>query len=232
MNNSIKKGVVVSVILLFVSVSVIPSTGINVEKSSTVSFDGDTLYVGGNGTGNYSKIQDAIDNASDGDTVFVYGDSSPYYENVVVNKSINLIGEDRKTTIINGGESRHIVMILADWINIRGFTLTGSFGGTYYSGVYIKSDFNTVQECNSINNEGSGITLFGRNNLIDNNKIAENRHYGIYIVGPHQEMNNTISNNSFIFNGVDGIAIWDGSNCNNDNKIYHNDFKFHNYKKV
>ncbi|UCF13148.1 MAG: hypothetical protein JSW06_02545 [Thermoplasmatales archaeon] len=47
-NNLIKKGLVVSVILLFVSVSVIPSTGTNVvEKSSNVSFDGNTLYVGG-----------------------------------------------------------------------------------------------------------------------------------------------------------------------------------------
>jgi hypothetical protein len=33
---------------------------------------GKTLYVGGSGEGNYTKIQDAIDNASKGDTVFVY----------------------------------------------------------------------------------------------------------------------------------------------------------------
>ena len=31
-----------------------------------------TLYVGGSGEGNYTKIQDAIDDASDGDIVFVY----------------------------------------------------------------------------------------------------------------------------------------------------------------
>jgi len=36
-----------------------------------------TLYVGGNGVGNYSSIQDAIDSASDGDTVYVY--SGIYY---------------------------------------------------------------------------------------------------------------------------------------------------------
>jgi hypothetical protein len=32
---------------------------------------GDIFYVGGSGEGNYSTIQDAVDNASDGDTVFV-----------------------------------------------------------------------------------------------------------------------------------------------------------------
>jgi hypothetical protein len=53
------------------------------EQTSTLG-RGKTLYVGGDGDGNYTRIQDAIDNASDEDTVFVYDDSSPYYENVVV----------------------------------------------------------------------------------------------------------------------------------------------------
>ena len=59
-----------------------------------------TLYVGGSGPNNYTKIQDAINDASDGDTVFVYNDSIPYYEHIIINKSINLIGEDKDTTII------------------------------------------------------------------------------------------------------------------------------------
>ena len=62
---------------------------------------GNTLYVGGSGPNNYTSIQDAIDNASDGDTIYVY--SGIYYENVVINKRINLIGEDRNGTIIDGG---------------------------------------------------------------------------------------------------------------------------------
>ena len=32
---------------------------------------GNILYVGGTGPGNYSRIQDSIDNASEGDMVFV-----------------------------------------------------------------------------------------------------------------------------------------------------------------
>jgi hypothetical protein len=34
--------------------------------------NGNTLYVGGSGPNNYSKIQDAIDNASGRDTIFVH----------------------------------------------------------------------------------------------------------------------------------------------------------------
>ena len=68
----IKKGLVAAVILLFISVSVIPSTATVVEKKSIMLtfYDGDTLYVGGDGSGNYSKIQDAIDDASDGEMYF------------------------------------------------------------------------------------------------------------------------------------------------------------------
>lgn len=47
-------------------------------------FDGKTLYVGGDGPGNYTKIKDAIDDSSDGDTVFAY--SGTYKENLIVNK--------------------------------------------------------------------------------------------------------------------------------------------------
>ena len=35
------------------------------------NYNGNTLYVGGSGPGNFTKIQDAIDNASNGKTVFV-----------------------------------------------------------------------------------------------------------------------------------------------------------------
>jgi len=66
----------------------------SIDINSTYDFVltplGKTLYVGGSGAGNYTRIQDAIDNASDGDTVFVY--SRRYIENIVIEKSLSLIG--------------------------------------------------------------------------------------------------------------------------------------------
>ena len=91
-----KKLLVVGVIVLFLGVAFAPSTGATDVKRNTISTaKGDTLYVGGNGTGNYSKIQDAINDSSDGDTVYVYDDSSPYYENLIVDKPITLKGENK-----------------------------------------------------------------------------------------------------------------------------------------
>lgn len=78
-----------------------------------------------------------------------------------------------------------------------------------------------------IDSMGSGITLYGCNNLVNNNIISENGGYGIWVIEPHQEMNNTISNNSIILNKLDGIRF---NEINNDNKIYHNDF-FNNLRR-
>ena len=102
------KGLIFAIIIFLVGIGVILANGMVLKQSNTPINRG-TLYVGGGGSGNYSKIQDAIDNASSGDTVFVYNDSSPYYENVVVYKLINLIGEDKETTIIDGGGSGNTI---------------------------------------------------------------------------------------------------------------------------
>jgi hypothetical protein len=54
------------IILLFIGMSISSSTGFNLEKKSTISLDRKTLYVGGRGPGYYTKMEDAIDDASDG----------------------------------------------------------------------------------------------------------------------------------------------------------------------
>ena len=100
------------------------------KKPSQSLFPGETFYVGGSGPGNFSKIQDAIDAASDGDTVFVYNDASPYFENLVIEKSITLEGEDKETTRILGDESSDfvIVNISADDVTVSGFTIQPNSG--------------------------------------------------------------------------------------------------------
>ena len=67
--------VILSVVALLAGMCVIPSTvSVTVEQSSISTLYGNVLYVGGTGPKNYTKIQNAIDNASNGDTVFVFDD--------------------------------------------------------------------------------------------------------------------------------------------------------------
>ncbi|MBA7636879.1 hypothetical protein ES703_44507 [subsurface metagenome] len=95
----------------------------DIEQSTMPTPLGNILYVGGNGTGNYSKIQDAINAAWYGDTVFVYDDSSPYYENLQIKRGINLIGEDKNTTVIDGNKQDSVIEILNDDVMVSGFTI-------------------------------------------------------------------------------------------------------------
>jgi len=104
--------------------SITPSFAVdNVKKSSTLVSNGNTLYVGGIGPDNYTRIQDAVDNASDGDTVFVFDDSSPYFECLFLNKTLSLVGEDRNSTVVDANEMGSVVEIYADGCLVSGFTL-------------------------------------------------------------------------------------------------------------
>ncbi|ODS38373.1 MAG: hypothetical protein A7315_12485 [Candidatus Altiarchaeales archaeon WOR_SM1_79] len=155
-----------------------------------------TLYVGGLNPGNYSKIQWAIDNASDGDTVFVY--NGTYYENVIVNKTINLTGEDKNNTIINGSGSGDVVIINSDFVNFTGFKVIASGDGLWDSGVVLK----IAKNCN-----------------ISNNIIASNRH-GLFL--NHSNLSNFYNNNISENNGCAFIMIYSNDNYVITNKVFMN----------
>ena len=111
----VKKGIILTIVILILVVGIIPFvSGIVVGSFSIQTSDENILYVGGLSFGNYSSIQDAINDAFNGCTIFVYNDSSPYYENVVIHKTINLIGEDIDTTIIDGENRGDVVLVSAN----------------------------------------------------------------------------------------------------------------------
>ncbi len=174
-----RKIITLGIMLLFLGMT-ISSTGFNLENQSIKPLSsGNILYVGGSGTGNYSKIQDAIDNASNGDTVFVYAYSSPYYENLIVDKSINLIGEDRDTTVIDGKAIGTVIDVNADWVHITSLTIRNSKFASFpefFGGIHLKSNNCIISNNYIIENEGDGIILHNSNdNNINNNIIEKNR---------------------------------------------------------
>lgn len=145
-----KKTIALGVVFLFVCMSFTSISGIQINNQTVKHSDrGSVLYVGGSGEGNYSNIQDAINDADDGDTVFVFDDSSPYQlgNYLMIRKSINLIGENRDTTVISGkidfinysDYTEHLIIIYhTDWINVSGFT----FQNCEFSGIDIEeSDY-------------------------------------------------------------------------------------------
>lgn len=68
----------------------------------------------------YNTISEAANNSGSGDTIYVY--NGTYQENVFVDKSVSLIGENKNTTFILG------MVVFYDTINVEisGFTFTKS----------------------------------------------------------------------------------------------------------
>jgi parallel beta-helix repeat protein len=215
-----KRILALGIILLFIGMSISSSTGFTVREQSTIPLNGKTLYVGGSGPGNYTKIQDAINDASGGDTVYVF--NGTYYENINVTKSINLIGEDRKTTIINGSENKEIVKITSDNVSINGFMINGNsknglkiissknivsnniFSNCLYS-IRLYDSFNNEIFQNIIDNNSIGIELStSSTNKIYNNFISNNRN-GILVW--YSSLNNHIKNNSIESNQQLGVRL-------------------------
>jgi len=210
-SNMVYKTLVFGVIVLFLCMSITPAVAINnVKKSNLPLSDGNTLYVGGIGDGNYSKIQDAIDNASDGDTVFVY--NGTYYENIDIDKyGISLIGEDKDTTIIDGSGILSVILIVENNydVTISGFTIQNAGSNIWDdAGIEIHSGFNKITGNIIRGNPQHGIII---NNYVDSacnditqNIIIDNKHgitldYAIY----NNVYENYVANNSIgIFVGT------------------------------
>jgi len=161
------------------------------------------------GKGNYSKIQNAIDNASDNDTIFVH--SGTYYENIDVYKSIELIGVGRDTTIIDGNKSGDVIHISANWIKISGFTIQNGGDGIYDAGVYVHSSNIDINN-NLILNSSHGIYLDRetKKNNVSNNIILNNQN-GLYLIS---SIYNNISFNHITNNTHYGLYVRDNSNYN------------------
>jgi parallel beta-helix repeat protein len=173
---------VIGIIFLLVGVSVIPSTVGIIDKKTTIGY----LISRG-------FIQDLIDNASDGDTIYI--PSGTYYEHIVIDKSISLIGEDKHTTIIDGNDTfgGSAITIQKDNVTVTNFTIQK--GRTY--GVKIYTSYNTISN-NIITQNNYGIDIYGdfitiKDNLIYNNQIINNSRGSIDI--NHWVKRTTISHN-------------------------------------
>ena len=216
----LRKGLAVTVILLFVGICVVPSTAVQeLREVSSVSFDGNTLYVGGSGQNNYTKIQDAIDNSSYGDTVFVY--SGTYVENIDIplhKDGINIIGEDKNNTIIDGEDNGYVITMSSDFVNITNFYLRGNYG-IHLWGLYNNISNNNILSRYLENEEsyiGIEMVLSNRFNTISGNYINGFSEYGIYA---HESWGNIFINNTITDCSI-GIRMYDsGENFIFKNKI-------------
>ena len=162
-----------------------------------------TLYVGGSGPGNYSRIQPAIDAANIGDTVYVY--SGFYLGGITINKTLNFTGEDRDMTFLSDGGLGDVISVSADWVNISGFTVTNGSAEWDRAGITLSQVQNSrIFNCDVSSNRHHGIFLYDSNdNTISDNTISSNDMGGIYLLYSN---NSTITGNTLSKNFL-GITL-------------------------
>jgi parallel beta-helix repeat protein len=166
----------------------------------------------------YMTIQEAINapETLNGHTIFV--ETGTYYEHVVVNKTVSLIGENRDSTIIDGNATGTVVYITVNSVTISSFTLQNS-GVFPDSGIRLDSASNNSIVGNKItNNDLDCIWLFdSSSNYIYGNDIA-NYWNGIYL---YASSSNTISGNNITADYGYGIGVRYSSNYNviSENRI-------------
>ena len=162
----------------------------------------------------YSSIQEAIDNSLEGDTIYVK--SGIYHENLGINKSLSLVGENRDTTIIDGNPSKgyRVSINIHDTknVSVSGFKLL--YGD---AGVQIWS----VKNCNISGNRIAGGQHGIKMSSSENNNITGNIFESIELSGSIRldgSSHNFIYRN-YISSFVEGIQIYSSHNNIAENTI-------------
>ncbi len=178
-------------------------------RSDTPIYD---IKVDKNDKSAYNSIQDAINHAPQDSTIYVK--TGVYSEIITINKKINLIGEDKDTTLINptSKKNSYAVRITTSGVKLSGFSIQNKGEGLYTTGIKISVSGVTVENCD-IFDTPIGIALWSSDNKITNSRFWGCEDEGIAFLGsPTVECNNNIIENCEFFDNCDGIELQYSSN--------------------
>jgi parallel beta-helix repeat protein len=124
----------------------------------------------------YVTIQEAVDAAIEGDRVEVA--SGTYHENVIVSKALSLVGENKRTTIIDSSYYGTVLFIASDNVTVKGFKIQNS-GEWVYCGIKISNSKNSIIYENILKNNYCGVGLTSCVNCSVTLNIFEDNHIGV-----------------------------------------------------
>ncbi|UCD14002.1 MAG: right-handed parallel beta-helix repeat-containing protein [Thermoplasmatales archaeon] len=145
---------VITIVFLLSNVLVVNSCCVQVETPNGSVVNRKTIYVNINNTEGpwngtlefpYQHIYDAVENANAGDVIYVF--SGIYYENVIVDKSLSIIGENKSNSIIDGMYKEFVIHSIEDYVSINNFTIRNSGGYMHNAGIKVESKNNLITNC-------------------------------------------------------------------------------------
>src|SRR5690606_17736754 len=177
------------------------------------------------------SIQKAINVCLPGDTVLVA--NGVYYENLVINTEISLIGLSMDSTVVDGTGLGDYTITFNVNVRIANFDIYGKGLGTSGTHVILSNNlFSTIRlKYCSISNAGVGVSMVGGDVIADNlliknttrgfNLFGESSNYisncivilerqnsqGINI-GFSPDIDNYITNNLILFNGINNQGTY------------------------
>ena len=165
----------------------------------------------------YKTIQDGINNAFPLYTVYVK--NGTYYENVIVNKTVRLVGENKDITIVDGGGVGDVITITCPGATVADLTVRNSGKQPFNAGIKtLTLKANATIKNNIIYDCDIGLFLnyayTDTWNIVKGNTIYDNRE-GIYM---HWSFSSEISENIIKMNTEDGIEM----HCSHHSKIKEN----------
>jgi len=186
-NRKMIRWISIGIIVLSIGASVVPAgLSVQLEKSTSRAL-ASTWIVDNEGDGDFTSIQAAVDAAASGDTVDVY--SGTYFENVNINKSLQLIGkateyltgsDTGKPEIYGTGLDNTVSVYTNNQdvpVKISGFVITHS--GNHHAGVYIEYSRSVEVSNNDLVLNHHGFQLYyaetdhiQQNNITDNDYAA------------------------------------------------------------
>lgn len=187
---------------------------------------------------NFTSIQAAVDNANSSDTIII----SPgiYAENLIINKSLTMIGEDRDTTIIDGLSAGDAISIRSDSVTIRSLTVMSNSMGIRGNAIVVDNHGDIIVDDTKLAGSYYGLSLaFCSYSVFSDNIIIDNT-VGIELINTNNNVfsNNTISGNQqgIAFDYINDHNVFFGNTLSNNgegavirqyssgNSFYHNNF--------
>ncbi len=152
-----RKKIIISIMalmMLSISFSQVLSTEISNEKNIFYNLETNIIHVDKNNTAGpwtgsmqhpYQTISEAVNNAENDDIIDV--SKGIYQEQITIDKSLWLIGEDKDKTIIDAQYNEFAINVLSDKTKIEKFTFINSGGYKENSAIKINGDYNKISDC-------------------------------------------------------------------------------------
>jgi parallel beta-helix repeat protein len=156
----------------------------------------------------YFTIQEAVDAASAGDTIVI--GTGTYNEQVTVDKSLTIVGEDRAGTIVVSNDNLYAFLVTAEGVTISNLMVTQDVvdvESMYFDGdigIYLYGAVGCTIENVDVSGFGYGILAEFCSDVVFSGGSVSSNGYGLYI---DYSTGMTVTDTTAMSNAFDGVHV-------------------------